>query len=491
MPRKLYYWKLNNRELALGQRTLIAGVLNLTPDSFHDGGRYQDPDAAYARALELEEQGAGIIDIGAESTRPGSARITAAIELQRLVPVLKRLRDKLRIPISVDTYKAEVAERALELGAEIINDPSGLTFDPGVAKVVVQHNAGVILNHMRGRPESWGRLPPLPDVMGTIVKELEATVSRARRGGVDKLRIVVDPGLGFGKRKAQNSEILARLSELAQLDLPIQTHLAETRRGFETTPGATMITAAKPAPRPQPVVVPPPAAVPIAAAAPPAAPRALPSEVTARVRTPAKSPTASSPHPSPHAGRIAAKIAAPPKPAVPAPSPTAPARVAPPQIAAAPPAPARHPAPPAPAVESRWHRALGQLSTGLAALALPVSVGRLLGIISVGGGRNLWAFVDLDTIAFDLVLLFVIWYCGRHALTRRWPTPLFVMVAIVVAATTLTMAYAVTNFGTLFRLREMVYVLTALLPVTLAPAISATRSIRQERSRTGAPAPVE
>lgn len=221
MPRKPYYWKLNNRELALGQRTILAGVLNLTPDSFHDGGRYQDPDRAYARALELEEQGAGIIDIGAESTRPGSSRITAAIELQRLTPVLKRLRDKLRIPISVDTYKAEVAERALELGAEIINDPSGLTFDPGLAKIVVQHNAGIILNHMRGRPESWGKLPPIPDVMGMIVKELEATISRGRRAGVDRNRIVIDPGLGFGKRKEQNSEILARLGELSQLDYPI------------------------------------------------------------------------------------------------------------------------------------------------------------------------------------------------------------------------------------------------------------------------------
>jgi dihydropteroate synthase len=221
MPRKFYYWKLNTRELALGQRTVIAGVLNLTPDSFHDGGRYNEPDRAYARALELEEQGAGIIDIGAESTRPGSSRISAALELQRLVPVLKRLRDKLRVPISVDTYKAEVAERALELGADIINDPSGLTFDPGLAKVVVQFNAGIILNHMRGSPESWGKLTPLPDVMGTIVKDLEATVSRARHAGVDKTRIVVDPGLGFGKRKEQNSEILARLSELSQLDLPI------------------------------------------------------------------------------------------------------------------------------------------------------------------------------------------------------------------------------------------------------------------------------
>jgi dihydropteroate synthase len=221
MARKPYYLKLKDRELLLGQRTVIAGILNITPDSFHDGGRYQDPDRAYARALELEEQGAGIIDIGAESTKPGSSRVPAAMELQRLIPVLKRLRGKLRIPISVDTYKAEVAERALELGAEIINDPSGLTFEPPLAKVVVQHNAGLILNHMRGRPESWGKLPPMPDVMGTIVKELEATVSRARHAGVDKTRIVVDPGIGFGKRKEQNSEILARLGELSKLDLPV------------------------------------------------------------------------------------------------------------------------------------------------------------------------------------------------------------------------------------------------------------------------------
>lgn len=234
MPRKLYYWKLKHQELALGQRTVIAGVLNLTPDSFHDGGRYQEPDRAYARALELEELGAGIVDIGAESTRPGSSRITAALELHRLVPVLKRLRDKLRVPISVDTYKAEVAERALELGADIINDPSGLTLDPGLAKVVVQHNAGIILNHMRGSPESWGRQPPILDVMGTIVKDLEATVSRARRAGVDKARIVVDPGLGFGKRKEQNSEILARISELAQLDLPIM--VGPSYKSFLTQP---------------------------------------------------------------------------------------------------------------------------------------------------------------------------------------------------------------------------------------------------------------
>ena len=136
--RKLFFWKLKQREIRLGERTVLMGVLNVTPDSFSDGGKYSDPDRAFARAIELEEQGADIIDIGAESTRPGSARISAAEEMRRLIPVLKRLKDKLTIPISVDTYKAEVAERALELGAEIINDPSGLTFEPQLARTAAQ-----------------------------------------------------------------------------------------------------------------------------------------------------------------------------------------------------------------------------------------------------------------------------------------------------------------------------------------------------------------
>jgi dihydropteroate synthase len=230
MTRKLFYWKLKNREIRLGERTLILGVLNVTPDSFSDGGKYLDPDRAFARALALEEAGADVLDIGAESTKPGSSRISASDELRRLVPALKRLRDQLRIPISVDTYKAEVAERAIELGAEIINDPSGLTFDPQLVKTVMNHSAGLILNHMRGTPDSWAKLGPLPDVMGTIVRDLGATVHRARLVGVDAARIVVDPGIGFGKRKEQNSEILARLGQLSSLDLPIM--VAPSRKAF-------------------------------------------------------------------------------------------------------------------------------------------------------------------------------------------------------------------------------------------------------------------
>ncbi len=221
MNRRIQFWKLRSAELQLGGKTLIMGVLNVTPDSFSDGGRYSDPDAAYARALELEEQGADIIDLGAESTKPGSQRISAEEEWRRLVPVLKRLRDKLTIPVSLDTYKSEIAERAFEYGVEIINDPSGLTFDPDLAKTVANANAGLILNHMRGTPETWAKLPPLPDIMSVVARDLEATVNRARRAGVERNRIAVDPGLGFGKRREQNSEILAQLRQLAPLECPV------------------------------------------------------------------------------------------------------------------------------------------------------------------------------------------------------------------------------------------------------------------------------
>jgi dihydropteroate synthase len=232
--RKNYYWKLASTELRLGDKTLLMGVLNVTPDSFSDGGKYADPDRAFARAVELEEQGADIIDIGAESTRPGSERVTAAVELQRLVPVLKRLKDNLSIPISVDTYKAEVAERALELGAAIINDPSGLTFEPQLARIVSNHNAGLIINHMRGRPETWAKLGPMPDPIGTIARELDAAVSRARHVGIDKNRMVIDPGLGFGKRKEQNAVILAHLGKFQSMDMGLMT--GPSRKSFLAHP---------------------------------------------------------------------------------------------------------------------------------------------------------------------------------------------------------------------------------------------------------------
>jgi dihydropteroate synthase len=239
MNRKRYEWKLKDRSILLGERTLLMGILNVTPDSFSDAGKYNDPDRAFARAVQLEEEGVDIIDIGAESTRPGSGRISEAEELRRLVPVLKRLRSKLSVPISVDTYKASVAEKALELGAVIINDPSSLTFDAQLARVAGTHNAGLILNHMRGDPETWAKLPPLKDVMGAICHDLDACVHRAVRSGVDRTRIVIDPGLGFGKRKEQNSEVLARLRQLGDLELPIL--VGPSRKSFlaQLEPDAT------------------------------------------------------------------------------------------------------------------------------------------------------------------------------------------------------------------------------------------------------------
>ena len=218
---KRFHWKLKERELVLSDRTLLMGVLNVTPDSFSDGGQYGDPDRAFARAVELEEQGADIIDIGAESTRPGSKRISEAEELRRLVPVLKRLRGKLTVPISVDTYKSGVAEKALEHGAEIINDPTGLMLDMQLPRVVTKYDAGLIINHMRGTPETWAKLPPLKDLMRSIGIDLEAAVHRARQTGVQKHQLVIDPGLGFGKRREQNAEIIANLQELSFFDLPI------------------------------------------------------------------------------------------------------------------------------------------------------------------------------------------------------------------------------------------------------------------------------
>lgn len=227
---KRYQWKLKHREITLGERTLLMGILNVTPDSFSDGGKFSDPDRAFARAVEIEEEGADILDIGAESTRPGSQRVPEPEELRRLIPVLKRLRGKLVIPISVDTYKSAVAEKALEHGAEIINDPTGILLDLQLPKVVAKYDAGLIVNHMRGTPETWAKLPPLKDLMRSIAIDLEAALHRARQAGVQKHQLAIDPGLGFGKRREQNSEILANLGAFRPFELPIV--IGPSRKSF-------------------------------------------------------------------------------------------------------------------------------------------------------------------------------------------------------------------------------------------------------------------
>jgi dihydropteroate synthase len=213
--------RLPSRTLALGERTLILGVLNVTPDSFSDGGLHLDADAAVERAVEIERQGADILDIGAESTRPGSEGISAEEELRRLLPVLTNLRGKLKIPISVDTSKAQVAEAAAEAGAEMINDITGLRNDPRIAEVVRRRKLGLGLMHIRGTPRTMQRQPFARDVMRDVTTGLKQSIAAARRAGVPKSQIIVDPGFGFGKSYSQNYGLLARLPELARLGYPL------------------------------------------------------------------------------------------------------------------------------------------------------------------------------------------------------------------------------------------------------------------------------
>jgi dihydropteroate synthase len=219
--RKQFRLHLPSRTLLLGERTLVMGVLNVTPDSFSDGGAYLDSQAAIARALELERDGADLLDIGGESTRPGAAPATAQEELRRIVPVLEVLRGKLRIPISVDTQKAEVAEAALAAGAEILNDISALRNDLRLAEVARRARVPMILMHMRGTPRTMQRGPFARDVIRDVMAGLRDALARARRAGLAKSQLLVDPGIGFGKKHQQNFEILARLPEFARLGCAI------------------------------------------------------------------------------------------------------------------------------------------------------------------------------------------------------------------------------------------------------------------------------
>ena len=230
MTRRPFVWKIRDRELLTGERTLIMGVLNVTPDSFSDGGHYADPDAAFARAIELEEQGADIIDIGAESTRPGSKGISAAQELARLLPVLQALRGRLKIPISIDTQKSSVAEIAIGAGAEILNDISGLKQDPRLADVAARRKVPLILMHMRGTPRTMQKQPFAKNVLRDVTSGLRDSIAIARRGGVAKSQIILDPGIGFGKSYTQNYELLAKLPTLANLGYPLL--VGTSRKGF-------------------------------------------------------------------------------------------------------------------------------------------------------------------------------------------------------------------------------------------------------------------
>jgi dihydropteroate synthase len=239
--RKLFRLKLSSRTLVLGKRTLIMGVLNVTPDSFSDGRKFYLEEHAIEHALHMESAGADLIDIGAESTRPGSKGISAEEELKRLLPVLGGLRRLLKVPVSVDTQKAEVAEAALDVGAEIINDISGLKNDSRIAEVAARRRVPLILMHMRGEPQTMQKGPFARDVIEDILQGLRKSVAIAREAGVAKSQIVLDPGIGFGKSFAQNYEVLQKLPQLAKLGYPL---LVGTSR--KTFLGATLARNGKP-----------------------------------------------------------------------------------------------------------------------------------------------------------------------------------------------------------------------------------------------------
>jgi dihydropteroate synthase len=209
------------RRLPLPRRPRILAVLNVTPDSFSDGGRFAAPDRAIERAFELIEEGADLLDVGAESTRPGARPVPADEEWARLEPVLRVLGRESKVPIAVDTMKAEVAERALALGASIVNDVSGLEFDPRLADVAARHHAGLVVNHMQGTPRTMQQAPRYDDAVAQISRSLRERVARARDAGVAEDALLLDPGIGFGKRLEDNLDVLARLPELRSLGRPL------------------------------------------------------------------------------------------------------------------------------------------------------------------------------------------------------------------------------------------------------------------------------
>lgn len=221
-PRKRYRIRLGGREVELGGRTWVMGVLNVTPDSFSDGGRYLELTAAVARGLASFEAGADVVDVGGESTRPGGAgRVDEAEELRRVVPVIRALRERSAGLISVDTTRAAVARVALQAGADLVNDVSGFCFDPELPRLVAESGVPAVLMHLRGDFETMHREPRYRDVAGEIVAELAQALARAEAAGVARAQILVDPGIGFAKDAAHSLEALRRLPELAALDRPL------------------------------------------------------------------------------------------------------------------------------------------------------------------------------------------------------------------------------------------------------------------------------
>ncbi len=232
-PRRAYTLRLpDGRLLPLGERTLVMGVLNVTPDSFSDGGRHADADRAVDAGLAMIEAGADLLEIGGESTRPGAAAVDEQEERRRVVPVVAALAERSTVPIAIDTTKGPVARAALDAGAAILNDISGLRYDPAIGSLAASRGAPLVLMHMRGRPADMHRAAVYGDTVAEVAGELRESIDRALAAGVPRDQIVVDPGIGFAKQPPHSFEVLARLSELAGLECPLL--VGPSRKSFLT-----------------------------------------------------------------------------------------------------------------------------------------------------------------------------------------------------------------------------------------------------------------
>ena len=224
-------WKIARRSLPYGDRTLVMGVLNVTPDSFSDGGQFSSLNDALAHAEQMINEGADIIDIGGESTRPGSHFVSEEEELCRVIPVIERLAN-LPVPISIDTTKAAVARVALQAGAEIVNDISGLRFEPAIAGVAAEAGAGLVLMHSRGTPKDMQQISPMENAVNEVMAGLSDSVALAEGRGVARGNIAIDPGIGFGKTLEQNLELIARLDQLAHQFADMPVLIGTSRKSF-------------------------------------------------------------------------------------------------------------------------------------------------------------------------------------------------------------------------------------------------------------------
>jgi dihydropteroate synthase len=234
-PRRRFTLALaGGRTLELGARTLIMGILNVTPDSFSDGGERVDVGRAVDDGVRMVEEGADLLDIGGESTRPGAQALPADEERRRVVPVIEALAARVSVPLSVDTYKASTADAALAAGAAMVNDISGLRYEPALGAVAARHGAALVLMHMRGRSSDMYRHATYHDVIDEVLDELRESIAYAAGAGVPKTALVIDPGLGFAKEPAHSYEALARLDEFSELGFPIL--IGPSRKGFLANP---------------------------------------------------------------------------------------------------------------------------------------------------------------------------------------------------------------------------------------------------------------